>query len=179
MARDLETRRGDASAVLVIRRFKDEDTGTLWALSALPVVGATADPRVPFPIPPTAVPPADYPDLIDVRGTYLLSGGDFLVADLDGHVVAAGGIMPYPAGHAELLRIRVHPAMRRRGIGRTLVEALETRAAEMGVREVRLTTATNQPEAMSFFRSLGYTQTGRERQVGWSWTLVHYAKSLA
>jgi hypothetical protein len=37
---------------------------------------------------------------------------------------------------------------------------------------------TNQPEAMAFYRSLGYREFGREHQPGWSWTLVYYLKEL-
>lgn len=164
--------------MVLIRQFRDADVGVLWALNALPNVGATADPSVPLPIPPSEVAPADFPDLIDVRGSYLLAGGDFVVAELGGHVVGMGGMFPYADGHAEILRIRVHPATRRRGVGRAVVTALEKRAVQVGMRQARLTTATNQPEAMAFFRDLGYEQTGRQREIGWSWTLVHFAKPL-
>jgi ribosomal protein S18 acetylase RimI-like enzyme len=52
--------------------------------------------------------------------------------------------------------------------------ALEQRAERLGIRALHLDTATNQPEAMAFYRSLGY----REHRPGWSWTLVYYAKVL-
>jgi ribosomal protein S18 acetylase RimI-like enzyme len=74
--------------------------------------------------------------------------------------------------------VRVHPARRRRGIGRELMAALESRAAGRGFRESWLDTATNQPEAMAFDQSLGYTETGRETQTEWHWTLVYYLKQL-
>jgi ribosomal protein S18 acetylase RimI-like enzyme len=164
--------------VPVIRQFRESDTPTVWALNALPNVGATADPTVPVPIPPSSVPPSDFPDLIDVVGNYLLCGGEFLVAEVSGHVVGMGGLQPTAPGQAVLVRLRVHPATRRRGIGRSVVTALEQRARQMGVTALQLTTATNQPEAMAFFRGVGYVQAGRERQTGWSWTLVHFTKSL-
>ena len=56
--------------------------------------------------------------------------------------------------------------------------ALEQRAGELGMRELHLDTATNQPEAMVFYRSLGYAEVGREHRPSWSWTLVYYAKRL-
>jgi ribosomal protein S18 acetylase RimI-like enzyme len=76
------------------------------------------------------------------------------------------------------VRVRVHPATRRRGVGRALMAALEQRAGQLGMRELHLDTATNQPEAMAFYHSLGYQEVGREHQPGWSWTLVYYAKVL-
>ncbi|GAA5199089.1 GNAT family N-acetyltransferase [Rugosimonospora acidiphila] len=162
--------------MLTLRRFRDGDEPVLWALNALPNIGATANPSVPLPLPPAAGPPAGLPDLADVRGGFLDAGGDFLVAELDGHLVAMGGIRPGTGGRAEVLRIRVHPATRRRGIGRALMTALERRAAELGLRGTYLDTATNQPEAMAFYRGLGYREVGRERRPEWSWTLVYYVK---
>ena len=162
----------------MIRQFRESDTPTVWALNEQPNVGATANPLVPVPLPPSVVPPGDFPDLIDVVGNYLLAGGEFLVAELDGHVVGMGGLQPIRPGEAAIVRLRVHPATRRRGVGRSLVAALEHRARQAGVHTLRLTTATNQPEAMAFFRSLAYEQAGRERQTGWSWTLVHFSKAI-
>ncbi|GAA0447165.1 hypothetical protein Ade02nite_85380 [Paractinoplanes deccanensis] len=151
----------------------------LWALNALPNIGDTADPTVPIPLPPAAAPPATFPDLADVEETFLAKGGDFLVAELDGHVVGMGGYRPDPDGGAEVLRVRVHPATRRRGIGRALMTELEERAAGHGLTTMRLDTATNQPAAMAFYEGLGYREVGRERQPGWTWTLVYYVKALA
>lgn len=162
----------------MIRRFREADTPAVWALNALPNVGATADPTVPVPLPPSTVPPSDFPDLIDIVGSYLLTGGDFLVAEHHGHLVGMGGIYPTGPGEAEIVRVRVHPATRRRGIGRSVVTALEDRGRQLGVSALKLTTATNQPEAIGFFRTLGYEQVGRQRETGWSWTLVHFAKAL-
>jgi hypothetical protein len=56
---------------------------------------------------------------------------------------------------------------------------LERRAAAAGCRTMHLDTATNQPAAMAFYQSLGYRETGREHQPGWTWTLVYYVKTLA
>ena len=164
--------------VVVVRRFREEDAATLWALNALPNVGATADPTVPLPLAPAAAPPTGFPGLADVRGCFLDVGGEFLVAEVDGQVVGMGGLRPGADDRAEVLRIRVHPAVRRRGVGRALMTALEQRATRLGMRRLHLDTATNQPEAMAFYRSLGYRETGREHRSGWSWTLVYYVKTL-
>ncbi|WP_433200292.1 GNAT family N-acetyltransferase [Dactylosporangium sp. CS-047395] len=164
--------------MVAIRGFRDEDAPTLWTLNSLPNIGATADPTVPLPLPPTAQPPAGFPDLADIRRCFHDAGGDFLVAELDGHIVAMGGIRPNSHGQAEILRVRAHPATRRRGIGRRLMTALEVRAHQLGLPEAHLDTATNQPEAVAFYQSLGYQEIGREHQPGWSWTLVYFVKTL-
>ncbi len=74
--------------------------------------------------------------------------------------------------------MRVHPAVRRRGRGRLLVSALEEAASELGFHQLHLDTASNQPEAVAFYRSLGYEEIGRETRPGWSWTLVYFMKRL-
>jgi ribosomal protein S18 acetylase RimI-like enzyme len=165
--------------MVMVRRFLDADAPTLWALNALPNIGVTADPEVPVPLAPAAVPPADFPDLGDIGASFLGVGGEFLVAELGGHVVGMGGFRPGADARAEVLRVRVHPATRRLGIGRALMADLERRAARAGLRSMHLDTATNQPEAMAFYRCLGYCETGREHQPGWTWTLVYYVKPLA
>ncbi|GIM95464.1 GNAT family N-acetyltransferase [Paractinoplanes toevensis] len=165
--------------MLTVRRFRDTDAGVLWALNALPNIGETADPAVPIPLPAAAEAPANFPDLADIEGTFLATGGEFLVVELDGHVVGMGGYRPDAGERAEVLRVRVHPATRRRGIGRALMAELERRATADGLRSMHLDTATNQPAAMAFYQDLGYREVGREHQPGWTWTLVYYVKSLS
>jgi ribosomal protein S18 acetylase RimI-like enzyme len=166
------------SGVVTVRRFRRTDAPVLWALNALPNIGATADSAVPIPLPPAIDPPGSFADLADVDGSFLARGGEFLVVELDGHVVGMGGFRPGAGACGHVLRVRVHPATRRRGIGRALMAELEQRAVRSGLRSVRLDTATNQPEAMAFYQTLGYREVGREHQPGWTWTLVYYTKTL-
>jgi ribosomal protein S18 acetylase RimI-like enzyme len=55
---------------------------------------------------------------------------------------------------------------------------LETRAVALGLSSLHLDTADNQPDALAFYRALGYQETGRETQPDWSWTLVYFVKQL-
>ena len=164
--------------MVVVRRFRDTDAPVLWALNALPNIGETADSGVPIPLLPAVTPPAGFPDLADVGASFLAQGGEFLVVELDGHIVGMGGFRPGVDACAEVLRVRVHPAIRRCGIGRALMAELEQRAAQRGLRAMCLDTAANQPEAMAFYRGLGYREVGRECRPGWTWTLVYYVKTL-
>jgi ribosomal protein S18 acetylase RimI-like enzyme len=164
--------------VVTIREFCDADAAVLWTLSVLPNIGFTADPTMPLALPAADAAPSGFPDLADVHAAFTHVGGLFLVAEHDGHLVGMGGFRPNPNGQAEVLRVRTHPAMRRRGIGRSLMTELETRAREQGLAEMFLDTATNQPEAVSFYQSLGYHEVGRETHPEWSWTLVYFIKPL-
>lgn len=41
-----------------------------------------------------------------------------------------------------------------------------------------LDTSTAQPEAIAFYRALGYAESGRETRPDWHWTLVYFSKDL-
>lgn len=164
--------------MIEIRRFHPSDAPTLWTLNSLPNVGATADAAVPLPLPESKSPPPEFPDLENIEETFIRAGGDFYVARLHGHIVGMGGIRANARGQAEVLRVRVHPAARKRGIGRALMDALEQRARSLGFDEMFLDTATNQHEAVNFYRALGYTEVGTETHPEWSWTLIYFTKEL-
>lgn len=82
--------------------------------------------------------------------------GVFLVARLDGKAVGCGAIRALDAGNAEIKRMWVDPAARRLGIGRSLLSALESAAAELGCHTVRLDTAAYLTEALPLYRAAGY-----------------------
>jgi ribosomal protein S18 acetylase RimI-like enzyme len=167
--------------MLTLRVAQAADLPVVWALSVLPNVGHTADPATPFPLRPAQFPPAAFEDLADPERTFAAAGGELLVADLDGEIAAMGGFRPVAAvpGRVEILRVRVHPARRRLGLGRAIMARLEADAVGMGYRQAWLDTASNQPEAMAFYSSIGYRQVGQETQPDWDWTLVYYLKDIA
>jgi ribosomal protein S18 acetylase RimI-like enzyme len=161
-----------------VRQATPGDTERIWALNHIPNIGATADPDAPLPLPAVDRPPANFPDLADVEATFIAAGGEFLVVELNGHLVAMGGIRGNGPRRAEVRHVRVHPARRRLGIGRLLMTALESRAAQLGYNQMLLDTAGNQPEAIAFYTALGYEESGRQTRPEWSWTLVYFTKSL-
>ena len=161
-----------------LRRFAERDAGRLWALNDLPNVGVTADPGLPLDLPIPPQPPAGFPFLADVERHFLNAGGEFLVVEHGDHLVGMGGIRPNSATEAEVLHIRVHPATRRHGVGRLLMDRLEARARDLGFERLHLDTATNQPEAIAFYKGLGYTPAGTASNPNWSWTLQYFTKSL-
>lgn len=158
-----------------VRRYAPEDRDQVWALNHIPFRGHTADPSMPLPLPP-ATDPGHFADLHDVQESFLDAGGEFLVVELDGAVVGMGGIRPTDPGRAEVLRVRVHPATRRLGVGRALMGELEARARDLGIAELVLETTVEQPEAIAFYSGLGYRETGRRLVPDWE--LVFFSKSL-
>lgn len=124
-------------------------------------------------------------DLQDVPGAYLDRGGAFVVAEwtgepreLDGDpcveashefervepgaVVGCGGFRPWSEDVAELRRMRVTPALQGTGVGRALLDRLETTARERGFERCVLETMRPLRRARAFYERAGYRETCRE-----------------
>jgi len=87
-----------------------------------------------------------------------LPAGLFLVASLRGEPVGCGALKFHGRRPAELKRMWVAGSARGLGLGRRLLSELEQRAAEHGVRTVRLETNKSLTEAISLYRSAGYRE---------------------
>jgi GNAT superfamily N-acetyltransferase len=83
--------------------------------------------------------------------------GLFLVAEVDGVPAACGAWRSLGDGRAEVKRVYVEPAFRRRGLAQVVVAAIEADAARVGVRSLVLNTGHRQPEAIALYAALGYT----------------------
>ncbi len=82
--------------------------------------------------------------------------GYFILLQRDGETIAGGAFMSHDADTAELKRIWTRPDLRRQGLARRIVEALEASAAELGYVRAYLTTGFRQPEATALYLTLGY-----------------------
>jgi len=63
-------------------------------------------------------------------------------------------------GQSRVLSVAVHPARRRGGIGRKLMEAAERVSRERGARVARLEVSTRNAAAIALYRRLGYSSEG-------------------
>lgn len=77
--------------------------------------------------------------------------------------VAGFAIMFFYDEHAHLSLLAVHAGHRRRGVGRALVEWLESSARVAGTFVVRLELRDGNDGAYRFYRRLGYSETGRRK----------------
>src|SRR3712207_6613833 len=87
---------------------------------------------------------------------FLPPNGLFLVAEVDGVPAGCGAWRAMPSGAAEIKRVYVEPAFRRRGIAQLVVAALEDSAAAAGRAEMVLNSGQEQPEALALYADLGY-----------------------
>src|SRR5688572_18192676 len=77
--------------------------------------------------------------------------GAFLIARSDRQPVGCGAIRKLDEASAELKRMYVLPKHRGQGVGRDLLQHLETVGRELGVSRLVLETGTRQPEAMALY----------------------------
>ena len=81
----------------------------------------------------------------------------FLVGVADGAIVASA-MAGYEGHRGWMNYLAVAPRFRGRGLGRMLVEHLERLLLERGCPKVNLLVRASNPEAVAFYRRLGYAQ---------------------
>jgi ribosomal protein S18 acetylase RimI-like enzyme len=151
---------------LRLRRFESGDAAEVWNLHELAVAAVPGAPGAHH-----------WDDLHDVMRHYIDSGGEFPVGIAAESVVAMGGFQPRSASKVEIMRMRVHPDWRGRGLGKTLLGALERAAREHGYRQVYLETTVVQTAALGMYRRHGYLEVGRTEKSGLE--VVEFRKTLA
>jgi GNAT superfamily N-acetyltransferase len=154
------------SLPLEIRRYRPADHDAVWDLHNLALNQVNAH----------GGNGAWDDDLHHVRQVYLDAGGEFLVGTLDERIVAMGGLKRTGPARAKVVRMRVHPDLQRRGLGRQILAALEARATALGYTRLWLDTTTRQPAAQAFYQKNGYRQTGADTYGPFE--LLIYEKAL-
>ena len=84
----------------------------------------------------------------------------FLVARVDGQAVGCGAFVKHEAGYAELKRMFVQPECRGLGLGRQILEQLESLIESQGLNVIRLETGVSQLPAVGLYKQFGYQVRG-------------------
>src|SRR5580692_1643412 len=84
----------------------------------------------------------------------------FVVARVDGRAAGCGAFVKHDAGYAELKRMFVHPEFRGSGLGRLILENLESLIASSGLVVIRLETGVSQEPAVRLYQRFGYLVRG-------------------
>jgi GNAT superfamily N-acetyltransferase len=109
-----------------------------------------------------------------------------LVAERDGELVGMAQLVCSGIGNAphraEVQRVAVADAVRRTGVGRELMVAVEATAAQRGITLLWLTTH-DETDACRFYESIGYTKLGvmpsySRRPDGTLWPGAFYFREL-
>lgn len=84
----------------------------------------------------------------------------FLVARIEGRIVGCAALVHGGNGAGEIKRMFVDPAARGQGVGRGLLQEIETLAKAMRIQRLQLETGGKQPEALALYRRFGYVERG-------------------
>ena len=87
----------------------------------------------------------------NIPEAYLTPGGEFIVGELDGRIVALAAFRRESDGRALVHRVGVHPALQRRGVGRALMAELEDRARRAEIAFFHLDTSIDQVAAQTLY----------------------------
>jgi len=154
------------SDALSLRQYEPADAARVWTVHEAALRAS--------PLPFVEDAPADE-DIKQIAAAYLDDGGEFLVGEADGEIVATGGFQPRDSATVEMLRMRVHPDHQGQGYGAAVLAELETRAREQGASRAVLSTNALLTAAQRLYERRGYEQTGSERTEAGDVTL-HYEK---
>ena len=100
------------------------------------------------------------PDLDDISETY--AEATFLVACLNGKIVGTGALVPRSAEVGEIVRMSVTKELRRRGIGRQILERLVQEGKRLGYERLILETTSSWDEVIAFYKDYGFEVTHME-----------------
>ena len=153
-------------ARMKIRQYRPGDKEAVWHLHNLALEGTGAH---------LGNGPWD-DDLRNIEKVYIDNGGDFLVGDFEGTLVAMGALKRTDPHRVQLKRMRIHPECQRRGFGQLMVRALEERAVVLGFQIIHLDTTTIQIAAQKLYEKNGFVKVGEDRIA--QFDVLLYEKSL-
>jgi L-amino acid N-acyltransferase YncA len=111
--------------------------------------------------------PEDMAGMIVARTT---AGHGFLVADEDGAVLGFATYAQFRGGvgYARTMEhsILLAPDVRGRGLGRTLLTAVETHAHDAGAHQMLAGVSAENADGLHFHRAMGYGECARIRDAG-------------
>jgi putative acetyltransferase len=109
-----------------------------------------------------AVEDQDRRQLDDPIGAYIDTGGEILIAELDGRAVGCVALMPDPTGAYELSKMAIAPELRGQGAGRVLLSAAIDHARALGARALFLGSSRKLANAVHLYEALGFEHVAPE-----------------
>jgi putative acetyltransferase len=109
-----------------------------------------------------AIEEQDRRQLDDPVAAYIDTGGEILIAELDGRAVGCVALVPDGTGAYELSKMAISPQLRGRGAGRALLTAAIDHARRMGARSLFLGSSRKLTNAVHLYESVGFEHVAPE-----------------
>ncbi len=101
-------------------------------------------------------------DTDDLQESYVERGGEIVVFEADGDLVATGSLVPQGSNDGRILRMSVAGVRQGEGYGRRIVTELVERARRRGFVILHVETDTPWTDAVGFYADSGFTQVSRD-----------------
>jgi putative acetyltransferase len=101
--------------------------------------------------------PTKNPDLDDISRTY--ADGMFLVAWQNDQIIGTGALLPMSNDTAQIVRMSVAASMRRKGVGREILQKLCEQAKNDGYKRLVIETTDTWNEVIQFYTQFGFQIT--------------------
>jgi N-acetylglutamate synthase-like GNAT family acetyltransferase len=98
----------------------------------------------------------DRRQLDDPVAAYIATGGEILIAELDGRSIGCVALVPDGSGAYELSKMAVSPERRGRGTGRKLLTAAIELARQHGAQSLFLGSSHKLPAAVHLYEAVGF-----------------------
>jgi putative acetyltransferase len=100
-------------------------------------------------------------DVLNIEEYYLATGGEFWVIEHQNQIVGTGAYYPINRGEkaVEIRKMYLLPKVRGLGLGKYLLQQLETAIALRGFKQIWIETASILAEAVKLYESNGYLPT--------------------
>ena len=100
-------------------------------------------------------------DVYDVEIYYHAKDGEFWVVEQEGEIVGTAAYYPIERGNnaVEIRKMYILPQARKQGLGKFLLQELESKIASRGFDEIWIETASVLKEAVKMYENSGYQPT--------------------
>lgn len=152
--------------ITTFRTYKPEDDQYIYNLHVKALLSIGITPRPQFA----------NADLNSIKAEYLDRNGEFIIAEIEGNIVAYGAFLPVDAQTIEIRRMRVAPEwqrrglgttlLQRRGLGTTLLDSLLSKARACGFKRAILNTDTRMEGAISLDKKSGFREIDKMFEYG-------------
>lgn len=137
---------------IVFRHFKKGDTKKIIELHKIALMETGAYASGPW-----------NDDMKNIEKVYIKPGGCFVLIEKSSNIIAMGALKIINSKEAEIKRMRVEPAIQRKGYGQIILDYIISFAINNKIKRLILDTTELQIPAQEFYKKNNFTEYGRDK----------------